>query len=471
MVLPVIWRGSSLESLLNYFFDEDTYRRYLEMTPKSREAYQAAVEGNPGGVHSSYRWFPPYPFFISRGKGSRIWDIDGNEYIDYVMGYGALIAGHRPRPIIEAVKRAIEDGTMFTMPYELQIKLVKEILRRYPMMGGVRISNTGTEAVTHAIKMARIYTGREGVIKVEGGYHGGYDAVKVSEYVRPGQWGSPEKPRSVLAPGIPKATAETTYIVRYNDLESLENVLAEHSDEIACMIMEPIMMNNVGFIPPKDNYLSKVEKLLRQYDIVFILDEVKTGYRISYGGAVEYYGVKPDIVVMAKALGGGVPISAVAMSKEIRSVVYPEGKYAFAGTYNGNVIGVAGAYANLTEILTREAYRRLNKIGNLFGEMIAEVIERMGLPLTISYIGAAGAIHFMDREPLDFRDVMMNYDFTAYRRFWTMLMVEKVLIRGPPDGEPYFLSLAHSEEDIEISVSKIEQVFKQLVDKGYLKPH
>jgi len=257
------------------------------------------------------------------------------------MGYGALIAGHAPEPIIEGIVEAIRDGTLFTMPYELQIKLVKEILRRYPWMDAVRISNTGTEAVTHAIKMARIVTGREGVIKVEGGYHGGYDAVKVSEYVRPGEWGPPERPRSVPAPGVPRTTAETTYIVRFNDLESLENVLAEHGDEVACMIMEPIMMNNVGLIPPEKGYLEKVGRLLREYGVIWILDEVKTGFRVSYGGASELYNVRPDIVVVAKALGGGVPISVVIMSSRVRGVVYPEGRYAFAGTYNGNVIGVA----------------------------------------------------------------------------------------------------------------------------------
>jgi len=457
-----------LESLLNYFFDDETYERYLEKTKLSREAYQAAIENNPGGVHSSYRWFPPYPFFVKSGRGSRIWDLDGNEYIDYIMGYGALIAGHSPRPIIDAIKEVIDNGTIFTIPYELQIKLVREILRRYPMMDSARISNTGTEAVTHAIKIARVYTGREGVIKVEGGYHGGYDAVKVSEYVRPGQWGDPSRPKRVLAPGVPKSTMDNTYVVRYNDVESLEKILAEYSDYIACMILEPIMMNNVGFIPPRDDYLKKVEKLLRQYQIVFIADEVKTGYRISYGGAVEYFGISPDIVVMAKALGGGVPISAVALKKELRGVIYPEGRYAFAGTYNGNVISVAGAYANLTDILSREAYRRLSRVGELFGDMVTELIESEGLPLTTSYIGSSGAIHFMDREPKDFRDVMLNYNFTAYRRFWTMLLTEDVLIRGPPDGEPYFLSLAHTEEDIYITVEKMRRVFKKLVEKGYL---
>ncbi len=459
-----------MESLLNYFFDEDIYKKYLSMTQRSAEAYSEASKYNPGGVHSSYRWFPPYPFYVKKGMGSRIWDIDGNEYIDYVMGYGALIAGHAPRPIIEGILEVIQDGTLFTMPYELQIKLVKEILRRYPWMDAVRISNTGTEAVTHAIKIARIATGREGVIKIEGGYHGGYDAVKVSEYVRPGEWGPPERPRSVLAPGVPRATAETTYIVRFNDMESLENVLAEHGDEVACMIMEPIMMNNVGLIPPEKGYLERVGRLLREYGVIWILDEVKTGFRVAYGGASELYNVRPDIVVVAKALGGGVPISAVIMNSMVRGVVYPEGRYAFAGTYNGNVIGVAGAYANLTRILSPEAYRRLDRIGSIMGEGLAEIIDRLGLPLTVSYVGSAGAVHFMDRQPRDFRDVMTNYDFTSYRRFWSMLMVEGVLIRGPPDGEPYFLSLAHSEEDIQTTLEKTEKVLNELVDRGYLKP-
>ncbi len=452
----------------SFQFTDKTISIYKSMTKKSKELYEKAIETNPGGVHSSFRWFHPYPFFVSRGDGAYIWDVDGNRYIDFIMGYGALIAGHSPREIIDAIREQLEDGTLYTMPYELQIKLVEELVKRYPMMGGFRISNTGTEAVMHAIKMARIYTGREKIIKVEGTYHGSYDPVKVSEFVRPNQWGSSERPNSVLAPGIPKFYEKDVLVVQFNDIDSLEKIVEEYKDEVAAMILEPVMMNNVGFIKPIGDYLKKVEKILKNNDILMILDEVKTGFRLGYGGATEYFHLNPDIVVLAKALGGGVPISAVGFTKEVSEVIYPLGRYAFSGTYNGNPLVVSAAYANLTKILTRDGHKKLLRLGEYFGKGLEDIVNDLGLNLTISYIGPAGAIHFMDREPINFRDVILNYNLRGYRESWIRLFIKKVLLRGPIDGEPYFVSLAHDIEILDDSLSKVYDAFKELRDEGFI---
>ena len=452
----------------SFQFTNEILSIYKSMTRKSEELYKRAIKTNPGGVHSSFRWFHPYPFFVDKGDGPYIWDVDGNRYIDFIMGYGALIAGHSPREIIESIRGYLENGTLLTMPYELQIKLVEELVKRYPMMMGFRISNTGTEAVMHAIKMARIYTGREKIIKVEGAYHGSYDPVKVSEFVRPSQWGSDERPKSVVAPGIPKFYEEDVVVVQFNDIESLEKIVEEYKDEVAAMILEPVMMNNVGFIKPMEGYLKKVEKLLKENGILMILDEVKTGFRMGYGGATEYFGLKPDIVVLAKALGGGVPISAVGFTKEVSQVIYPNGRYAFSGTYNGNPLVVSAAYANLTKILTRDRHSELFRLGDYFAGGVMDAIEDLNLELTISYIGAAGAIHFMDHEPRNFRDVVLNYNLRGYRESWIRLFIKKVLLRGPIDGEPYFVSLAHKKDVLDEAITRIYDTLKELRNEGFI---
>ncbi len=452
----------------SFQFTDKVLSIYMSMTRKSKELYERAIKTNPGGVHSSFRWFRPYPFFVSKGSGPYIWDVDGNKYIDFIMGYGALIAGHSPKEIIDGITEHLENGTLLTMPYELQIKLVEELVKRYPMMTGFRISNTGTEAVMHAIKMARIYTGKEKIIKIEGTYHGAYDPVKVSEFVRPNQWGSSERPNSVVAPGIPKFYEEDVLVVQFNDVESLEKIVEKYKDEVAAMILEPVMMNNVGFVKPIDGYLSKVEKILKENGILMILDEVKTGFRLGYGGATEYYNLKPDIVVLPKALRCGVPISAVGFTGELAEVIYPKGRYAFSGTYNGNPLVVSAAYANLTRILTRERHRKLFRLGEYFAKGIEDSIKDLSLKLTVSYIGPAGAVHFMDREPRNFRDVVLNYNLRGYRESWIRLFIRKVLLRGPIDGEPYFVSLAHSEDVLDEAVNRIYDALKELRDEGFI---
>ena len=452
----------------SFKFSKTFIDKYYEYTRRSKELYDYASIRNPGGVHSSFRWFPPYPFYASKARGQYIWDVDGNKFIDYIMGYGALIAGHSPREIVEAIINQLELGTLYTVPYELQIKLVDELLNRYPMLDGFRISNTGTEAVMHAIKMARIYTGRDKVIKVEGTYHGSYDPVKVSEYVRPDKWGPEDRPNTVLAPGIPEWYREYVYVVQFNDIENLEGIVEEHKDEIAAMILEPVMMNNVGCIVPEKDYLKKVEKILRDNEILFIVDEVKTGFRLGYGGATEYFGLDPDIVVLAKALGGGVPISAVGFKKDVGEIIYPSGRYAFSGTYNGNPLVVAASYANLTKILTKENHRKLFQLGEYFGKGLNDVAEKFDYKVIPEYIGPAGTLHFMGFKPRNYRDVFRNYNFNAYRESWIRLFTRNILFRGPIDGEPYFISLAHTVEDLDLTINAVEDVLSELIKEGIL---
>ncbi len=444
------------------FLEDSLLTDYMAKTPKSRKLFQEAIKYTPGGVHSSLRYHPPYPFYIERARGSKIWDVDGNEYIDYVMGYGANLPGHSHPKLVEAIKEQVEDGTLYTMPFELQIKLVRELIRRYPSMAGFRLSNTGSEAVMHAIKLARAYTGREKIIKVEGSYHGTYDSVSISVGVKPGEWGSEKEPSRVLDPGVPKHYERDTIVVLYNDLEGVEYALKKHEGEIAAMILEPVAMNSVGLIMPMDGYLEEVRRLTEEHGVLLIFDEVKTGLRIAPGGAVEYFGVEPDIVTLAKALGGGVPISAYGFKKHLTEIMYPKGRHIHSGTYNGNPLSVAASYKNLTEILTDTAYHQLHIRGEELANGLSDIIEDHKLPLCVSSLESVGTIHFMPWKPRNYRDVALNYDRKAYANHWMKMLLNGVIIRGVIEGEPWFLSLSHTKEDIQRTIEVSEEVLKNL---------
>lgn len=450
-----------MSSIYSYVY-EDILNEYVSRTKRSREIYEEAIKHTPGGVQSSYRHFLPYPFYIKKAKGSKIWDVDNNEYIDYVMGYGPNIAGHAHPILIGALEKQFENGFLYTMPFELQIKLIRELKHRYPMMNGFRLSNTGSEAVMHSIKLARAFTNRDKIIKIEGSYHGTYDAVAVSMASKPEEWGDEEKPRSILGSGVLKHYENDTIVIQYNDLNSLEFVLKKYEGEIAAMIIEPVAMNSVGVILPERKYLEEVRKLTQEHNVILIFDEVKTGLRISSGGATQYFKIDPDIVVLAKALGGGIPIAAFGFKKELMDIMYPNGKHTHSGTYNGNPLSVATAYANLTKILTENAYYKLHIQGEKLAKGIIDVITDLKMPLCISYIESVGAIHFMPRKPRNYRDVVLNYDFISYANYWMMMILRGVIIRGVIEGEPWFLSLAHTDEDIEKTIEDTDIVLREI---------
>jgi glutamate-1-semialdehyde 2,1-aminomutase len=348
------------------------------------------------------------------------------------------------------------------MPYELQSKLLKELKRRYPMMRYFRLSNTGSEAVMHAIKLARAFTAKDKIIKIEGSYHGTYDTVSISISSKPDEWGEEREPRKISGPGVPKSHIENTIIIQYNDLTSLEYILKKYDGEIAAMIIEPVAMNSVGVILPKKGYLEGVRRLTREHNVLLIADEVKTGLRIAPGGATEYFKMDPDIVTLAKALGGGVPIAAFGFKEELSEIMYPKGKHTHSGTYNGNPLSAATAYRNLTRILTDQAYHELNLKGDRLAEEIRDVITDLDMPLTVTHIGSVGTIHFMPWEPSNYREVAKNYDYKSYMNYWMKMFLRDILIRAPIVGEPWFMSLAHTDRDIEETIEATNEVFREM---------
>jgi glutamate-1-semialdehyde 2,1-aminomutase len=319
--------------------------RYEERTPRSRALYGRAEAVLPFGVTSSFQVGDPYPIYLASGRGSRVTDVDGHTYIDYHNGFGTMVVGHSHPKVREAIERAAATGTHFAATTEMAVAFAEEVARRF-RVEKVRFTNSGTEATMDAIRTARAFTGREVLLKIEGSYHGHHDAVMYSVVPTMDSGGPQERPWSVpFSRGIPADTANTTKIVPFNDLEALDATLREHNGRIAALIMEPVMMN-IGIVLPQEGYLQGVRKLCDEHGVILIYDEVKTGVTIAPGGATEYFGVQPDMVCLAKAIGGGTPVGAFGGRADVMDMITKG--VAALGTFNGNPLSVAAGIATLT---------------------------------------------------------------------------------------------------------------------------
>ena len=331
-----------------------------------------------GGVASSWQASPPHAIFIERGDGSRIWDIDGNEYVDYHLGYGAMVVGHAHPAIVEAIERQVRNGTHFAQPTKHLDAIGANLAERFSLPLW-RFCNSGTEATLEAARLMRAKTGRDLLIKIEGTYHGHHDSLMFSVIPDPELMGPRDHPVTVpQAPGIPQAFADLVVVVPFNDLAAARQAFEEHRGEVAGMIVEPAMMN-CGVILPEPGYLQGLADLCHEFGAYLAFDEVKTGVTLAAGGAVEAFGVVPDIVCLAKAIGGGTPCGAVGATEELFALVV-DGEYDMAGTFNGNPLTMAAMHATLTEVLTEDAYRTLNHLDGYLQERLSSVIERYRLP-------------------------------------------------------------------------------------------
>ena len=343
-------------------------------TEKSRELYERACKVIPVGASSSARAYPmfdPYPVSFSHGKGSHFWDVDGNEYTDFVLAYGPLIHGHCPPRILDAVKRQMEKGTMCGQPTEIGVRTAERIKRLVPNADLVRFSNTGTEATMHAIRIARGFTGKDKIVKFEGGYHGVHDYVLASIHQVAGSELAPVTVPESL--GMPEGTLRNTIVIPWNDPDILERTIKKRANEIAAVITEPISMN-YGVVPPEEGYLRRLRELTTTHDVLMILDEVVTGFRLALGGAQEYFGVKADLATFSKAIGAGLPIAAITGKKDIMEMVKP-GAITHMGTYNENPLCVAAAEASISQ-LEAGGIEHIAKLGKRFLEGIQKEIEK-----------------------------------------------------------------------------------------------
>src|SRR5829696_1178615 len=382
--------------------------KFAERTGASKELYERAVKVMPGGVPSSFQQNDPWPTYIERGDGARVWDVDGNEYADFHNGFGVMCIGHANPQVGAAVKARVDLGTHFAAPTDGSIVVAEELTRRFGLPQW-RFTNSGTESTMDAVHLARGATGRDMILKIEGSYHGHHDAVMVSVYPPLEDLGDRDDPRSVVyGEGYPKALTDLTRAVPFNDADALESVLQKLDGQVAGLIMEPAMMN-INIIPPLEGYLERVRELCTAHGVKLIFDEVKTGATIARGGARQRFGVEPDMITLAKAICGGYPGGAIGMTDEVAAAV-TDGRVHQYGTFNGNPLVMAAAQATLTEVLTEDAYTKLERANDWLLGRCDEIIERYGLPCYTEGLGAKGCVIF-SAEPLrEYRDYLTKVD-------------------------------------------------------------
>jgi glutamate-1-semialdehyde 2,1-aminomutase len=432
-------------------------------TRKSGELYERAVKSLSGGVASSYQVRDPWPIYIERGHGSRVWDVDGNEMVDFHNGFGSMVQGHAHPAVVAAVQRQVARGTHFAAPVEDAIVVGEELVRRFGLPQW-RFVNSGTEATMDAIRIARAFTGRDTIVKIFGSYHGHHDYAMVSIGVPYKEIGDPENyPSLPYGAGIPKAATELTIAVPFNDAGAMERRIERLFAEgrpPACVIMEPAMMN-LGVVLPEPGYLEAVRELTRRLGVVLIFDEVKTGLCVAAGGATEKFGVRPDMVTMAKALGGGLPSGAIGGTDEVMEVVR-NGQVYQVGTYNGNPLTMAAARASLEKVLTPDAYRHLDMLNDRLLVACDAVLERYNLPGYTVGISSKGCVTFSPSRITDYASFRENNDGELTDLAWLYMMNREVFMT-PGREEEWTLSVAHSIEDADKYIAAFEELAHDLV--------
>src|SRR6202521_4275589 len=362
--------------------------RFREARRRSNELWQKARAFSPRGVPSSFQDASPQPIFVENGRGSRVWDVDGNEYVDFHNGFGVMVVGHAHPLIVDAVSKRIARGSHFAQPVAEVAIVAEELARRFGLPQW-RFTNSGTESTLDAVRIARGFTGRERLIKIEASYHGHHDALMVSVEPPPDKMGPADAPASVpQSEGIPAAIVELTTVVPFNDVPALEKAFANHRDEVAAVIVEPVMMN-VGIVLPDAGYLAAIKEIAHRHGALLIFDEVKTGATISPGGATERFGVTPDLVALAKAIGGGLPCGSVGGRDDVMAVI-EDHRVAQMGTFNGNPLTMAASRATLLEILTPSAYAHFDALAETLQGGLDGVIAEHELPVHVITLTARG---------------------------------------------------------------------------------
>lgn len=435
-------------------------------TARSADLFGAACKLIPGGVNSTARatWsgWDPYPLFVESGQGSRLTDVDGNEYIDYLLGLGPMIFGHRPKRVTQAVVDFIQTrGTVFALPTADEARLAQKIIDAVPSVEQVRLCNTGTEAVLYATRLARAFTKRSKIIRFEGMYHGFSDGVYWSKHPSIDQAGPDDHPIAVAqGPGMPKGVEDNLIILPWNDADVLADVIAREGDSIAAVLTEPVMCNT-GCILPKPGYLEAMRELTHKAGIVLIFDEVITGFRLGLAGAQGRLGIKPDLSVFAKGIGGGFPVAAMGGRADIMALV-ANGTVSMAGTYSANGIAIAAANAALDELAAPGLYMQLEAVSSELRLGLAKVISDAGLPAYVVGIGPLMQVWFATEEIHNYRDAERHADQEIFRRWWQG-MLERGVLFHPGAYENLFVSTAHTQADVAATLDAARRVAAELV--------
>ncbi|MBA3431949.1 MAG: aspartate aminotransferase family protein [Actinobacteria bacterium] len=417
---------------------------YERRTPKSKALYERAERSMPFGVTSSFQAGDPYPIYLAGGRGSHVTDVDGNSYVDFHNGFGSMAVGHSHPKVRAAIEKAAANGTHFAATTEAAVVLAEELKRRFGI-DKIRFTNSGTEATMDAVRLARAAAGKDILLKIEGSYHGHHDAVMFSVIPTMDSSGPEERPWTVpYSRGIPPDAAHYTMVVPFNDADALEQTLQEHGERIGALIMEPIMMN-IGIVMPLPGYLEKVRELCSKHGVVLIFDEVKTGVTVAPGGATEMFGVQPDLVCLAKSIGGGAPIGAFGGRGEIMDEI--KQGVAALGTFNGNPLSMGAALATLTEVLTPDAYEYLAKLGTRMTSGCQKILDDAGIPAVTTDLGCKGSITFRDKPLERYRD-FAEVDDSLFDAYWYWV-INRDIYQTPGKEEQWTISVQHSEEDID----------------------
>ena len=437
-------------------------RALNDRTPRSRQMYERARASLAGGVASSYQVREPWPIYLERGEGARVWDVDGNELYDFHNGFGSMTQGHAHPAITEAVERRVRLGTHFAAPTEDAVVVAEDLQVRWGLPKW-RYTNSGTESTMDAIRVARGLTGRDTIVKIFGSYHGHHDAVMVSTgSVDVSGFAPDDLPSVGYGAGLPKAVVDLTVAVPFNDTDAMERRIDRLEAEgrpPACVIMEAAMMN-LGIIPPEPGYLEAVRELTKRKGIVLIFDEVKTGFTIAAGGATERFGVKPDLVTLAKSLGGGLPSGAIGGPDEAMSVV-EDGSVYQVGTYNGNPLSMAAARANLEQVLTPPAYEHLDRLNDRILAGCSRVIDEHALPGYAVGIAAKGCVTFAPERIVDYASFKANQDAELTDLAWLYSM-NRGIFMTPGREEEWTLTVAHDDAAVDTYVDVFAELASEL---------
>lgn len=423
---------------------------------RSEELFNRALQVIPGGVNSPVRAFKAVggkPLFIQRGEGSRIWDVDGKEYIDYIGSWGPLIFGHRSPEVLRALNQTLTIGTSFGAPTEGEVELAELITSILPSIDKVRLVSSGTEATMSAIRLARGFTGRERIVKFDGCYHGHGDSLLVRAGSGVATFGLPD------SPGVPQALAELTTVLPYNDQGALKNEFDRRGKEIAGVIVEPIA-GNMGCVAPRRGYLELLRDVTKRSGSVLIFDEVMTGFRVALGGAQQLYGVTPDLTTLGKVIGGGLPVGAYGGRAEIMNRVAPSGPVYQAGTLSGNPLAVSAGLVTLKRLKQENPFERLEALGARLERGLIDTATKAGIPVRLNRVGSMVTLFFTGREVTDFETAKAS-DLQQFNAFFHAMLDQGIYL-PPSQFEVAFVSAAHTEPDIDQTINAATEAFKRL---------